>query len=86
MCESVIASWKRGFHKKNMLQAIPNYAMSCFLLQNVLWQEMEQIIHNFLWKKQKENGVCICNSPFFSWVENSDLGTTNPTRNFMTSV
>ncbi|KAA3486531.1 reverse transcriptase [Gossypium australe] len=36
---------------KLVLQAIPTYAMSCFLLPNSLYGELERIIANFWWQK-----------------------------------
>ncbi|KAA3455485.1 reverse transcriptase [Gossypium australe] len=36
---------------KSVLQAIPTYSMSCFLLPRTFYEELERIIANFWWQK-----------------------------------
>ncbi|KAA3466579.1 reverse transcriptase [Gossypium australe] len=36
---------------KSVLQAIPTYSMSCFLLPHIFCEELERIIANFWWQK-----------------------------------
>lgn len=46
---------------KSILQAIPTYAMSCFLLPNSLCGDLEKIFANFWWqKKQGQKGIHWC--------------------------
>lgn len=41
---------------KSVLQAIPTYAMTCFLLLKTLCDELEAIVARFWW--QKSHGKC----------------------------
>lgn len=44
-----------------VLQAIPTYSMSCFLLLKVLYEEMERVIAQFWWQKSfKKKGMHWC--------------------------
>ncbi|KAK8368934.1 hypothetical protein V6Z12_A01G077000 [Gossypium hirsutum] len=46
---------------KAILQAIPTYTMSCFLLPMTTCYEMEQLMANFWWKKGKgKRGIHWC--------------------------
>lgn len=38
---------------KSILQAIPTYAMSCFLLPNSLCDELEKLFGTFWWQKKQ---------------------------------
>lgn len=48
---------------KAVLQAIPTYTMTCFLLPKSICKEMEQIIANFWWQKGYER----CGIHWCSW-------------------
>lgn len=37
---------------KSVLQAIPTFAMSCFLLHDSFYAELERIIRQFWWKRR----------------------------------
>lgn len=43
---------------KAVLQAIPTYVMSCFLLPTTLLQEIEKIVRQFWWEEDVR-GACI---------------------------
>lgn len=42
---------------KSILQAIPTYTMSVFLLPNALCHDIESLISNFWWKSSKTKGI-----------------------------
>lgn len=44
---------------KSMLQAIPTYAMACFLLPKKLCDKSDSLVRNFWWKgNPEEKGIC----------------------------
>ncbi|KAA3480252.1 reverse transcriptase [Gossypium australe] len=64
---------------KAVLQAIPTYSMSCFLLPKVLCNELEGIIAKFWWQKSRnKKGIHWCNWKKLCFLkEDGGLGFRN---------
>ncbi|KAL0458617.1 UNVERIFIED_CONTAM: putative mitochondrial protein, partial [Sesamum latifolium] len=60
-----VLGWKEKFLSqagkevliKSVLQAVPSYAMSCFIFPKTLIKEIESILADFWWSSPKEKGI-----------------------------
>lgn len=54
---NLLSSARKEILIKSVLQAIPNYVMSCFKLSDYLLHELESIISNYWWGDKEKNKV-----------------------------
>ena len=57
-CSKTLSQGGKQVYIKSILQAIPTYLMSCFLLPRALCQELDSIIKDYWWKhSQRKQGI-----------------------------
>lgn len=67
---------------KSILQAIPTYAMMCFLLPRTFCKKIEGILAKFWWQKVADKkGIHWCTWSFFSNLkDDGGMGFRDPTK------